>query len=470
MEGLKQMNPEEKKGFFHFFSKQSTKYGINTLLTILIVLGILIFIEAISYRHHKRFDLTTDSRYTLSQQSRQILSSLQKDIKAIAFYKEGQLEKEPIKNLLEQYAYSSKHFTFEFIDPDRKPELAEKYKIADYETIVLECNGREERIYKGDEQRITNGILKVIRNEKKTVYFTKGHGEHEILDFSKRGYSAARIAMEDENYIIKDILLLREKIPADASVVIISGPQKDFFESEIKEIASYLEKGGKVIFMIDPYTSPRISEFLKQYDILLGDDMIIDTLSRLFGADYLTPVVTNYEYHPITKDFNLATFFTTVRSVRVSEKKKEGVSAQVLASTGPGSWAETDRKSIEEGKPEFDKAKDRKGPVPIAAVATINEKKDGKSRSGSLVVFGDSDFADNTLINLSGNKDLFLNTIGWLAGENALISIRKKPKNASPVVLTRKQGQIVFWSSVVILPLIILFLGIIVFRRRRRNQ
>ena len=223
------MNPENKKGFGNFLKNRSIKYGANTLLLALIVLGILVLIEAISFRHHKRIDLTADQRYSISQQTRQLLSSLKKDIKATAFYKEGQAEKNLIKNLLEQYAYHSKRFTFTFVDPDRKPAVADKYKITNYGTIILETDGRQERVYQADEQRITNGILKAIRDTKKTIYFIKGHGENEILDFGKTGYSAVRIALEDENYIIKSLLLLREKSPEDATVLVVSGPKKDFF-------------------------------------------------------------------------------------------------------------------------------------------------------------------------------------------------------------------------------------------------
>ena len=467
---------DPKKGLLpNFLTKRSTRYGANMLLMILIFLGIIIFIEAISIRHHKRIDLTEDSRYSLSQQSRQVLSSLKKDVRAIAFYKEGQGGKNSTRDLLDQYVYHSKRFKFEFIDPDRNPVKANKYKIDSYGTIVVESNGRQERVYMGDEERITNAILKATSDKKKTIYFVKGHGENEILDFGKNGYSAAKMALEDENYYIKELFLLREKeIPHDASLLVISGPKKEFFKSEIEKIAAYIEKGGRVLFMIDPYTSTRVKEFLKKYNVILGENIIVDVLSRLFGAeDYLTPVVSNYKYHPITKDFNIASFFPVSRSVEVDKEIKEGISAKILVSTGNGSWAETDKKSIEDGKPAFDDKKDQKGPVPVAAVVTIenNLKGEGdkKTPKGSLVVFGDSDFANNTFFRLSGNGDLFLNTIGWLAEEGELIAIRKKRKNASPVVLTRFQRKVVFWSSVILLPLTVLLIGAVVFQRRRKK-
>ncbi len=80
---------------------------------------------------------------------------------------------------------------------------------------------------------------------------------------------------------------------------------------------------------------------------------------------------------------------------------------------------------------------------------------------------GDSDFAGNAYLNLMGNKDFFLNMFGWLAEETALISVRKKPTELTPLTLTETQSNFVFWLCVVIAPTLILALGVGVVGRRR---
>jgi ABC-type uncharacterized transport system involved in gliding motility auxiliary subunit len=219
--------------------------------------------------------------------------------------------------------------------------------------------------------------------------------------------------------------------------------------------------------------------------------LVIETnaLGRLFGGDYHMPAVTAYEPHAITKDFvGIMTIFPVVRSVSVSPKLPAGVSAQALMFTSPHplSWAETDLKAFHEGRSTFDEGSDRKGPISIAAVATVpvtkqagganvpaseEEKRPVASRSARLVVFGDSEFANNNFFTLQGNGDLFLNTVSWLAEEEDLIAIRPREGGGSgPVVLTAAQQPVIFWLPVVGLPLVVFAAGAVVFTRRRWQQ
>ncbi|MBW1677216.1 MAG: hypothetical protein JRJ79_11565 [Deltaproteobacteria bacterium] len=243
------------------------------------------------------------------------------------------------------------------------------------------------------------------------------------------------------------------------------------------------------MILIDPETDTGLKGFLKSWGIEVGQDVIVDKLSRLFGADYLTPIVSQYAgYHPITENFNTASFFPLARSIRVAEDVPEYVQNTELAETGPSSWAETDLVMLKKGEASFDRQKDTMGPIPVAVVSTIkhetkeaegeglgggeyeaeesDDKKDAP-RPARIVVFGDSDFAGNAYVNLSGNRDLFMNALSWLAEEEDLIAIRPKKREGQPVVLSYTQGRVIFWASVVLLPGAVLIFGIVVLRLRR---
>jgi len=227
--------------------------------------------------------------------------------------------------------------------------------------------------------------------------------------------------------------------------------------------------------------------YLKDYGFNVGDNIIIDKLSQVFGANYLTPVVTEYDKeHPVTKDFGVATFFPLARSVEVENDPAKG--RYQMVKTGDASWAETDKKALEDGRVEYNEGKDKRGPVSIGAVASVEikepdshaehaghaameQQKDkeeaGRKNYAKIVVFGDSDFVNNTNINLAGNRDFFLNTVNWLAEEADMISIRKKEADATPVILTASQGRLIFWLPVIIMPSLILVSGIGILTRRR---
>jgi ABC-type uncharacterized transport system involved in gliding motility auxiliary subunit len=202
------------------------------------------------------------------------------------------------------------------------------------------------------------------------------------------------------------------------------------------------------------------------------------------------PVVMAYERHAITKELgNVMTMFPMVRSVQVAKELPPGITGQGLAMTSAESWAETDLKALKEGRSAFDPDSDRRGPIGIAAVATISTDKTGTSasspesseptekeksaapRAARLVVFGDSEFANNNLFPVQGNGNLFLNTVSWLAEEEDLIAIRpRKGGGSGPIMLTAAQAPLIFWLPVVLLPLGVLGSGAVVFMRRKWQQ
>lgn len=468
------------------FSGRSVKYGANTVIMVLVFSGILVMVALMSVKYKARWDLTSTKRYTLSEQTRKILSSLDREIEVIAFYRSDERTRQAMGDLLESYATITPKFTYWFVDPDKKPGLAEKYGVTSYRTTLVRSGGRQEVVSYESEEKVTNAVIKVTRDVVKTVYFLTGHGESGVNDDQKTGFKAARESIEKENFKVKELVLVdKEKVPDDCSVLVVSGPHKDLLADELGKITKYIDGGGSLLFMIDPYTVPGIAGYLGNYGFHIGNDIIVDTLSKVFGANYLVPVVTSYEKeHPVTEEFSLMTFFPLARSVAV--QKNPGAGIYTLASSGESSWAETDRKALEDGKAKFTEGSDRPGPVPIASVVTLDvspEKMktggdDGAEKGGEnsskiyskIMVIGDSDFVNNTNINLAGNRDFFLNTVSWLAEEADLISIRKKAAGLTPVILTAGQGRFIFWVGVVVPPTVVAVVGIGFFVRRRSGK
>jgi ABC-type uncharacterized transport system involved in gliding motility auxiliary subunit len=104
----------------------------------------------------------------------------------------------------------------------------------------------------------------------------------------------------------------------------------------------------------------------------------------------------------------------------------------------------------------------------VGAVARLRGE-DG--RSGRLLVLGDSDFATNFFLDYLGNRDLLLNAMSWLAGDEGLIAARppKKEPGTEQFFVTARQGRIAFWLGTVLQPAIILVIGTIIYYRRRRG-
>ncbi len=460
-----------------FLGERSTKYGVNAALYSLTFLGIVVLINYLSTRHHYRWDTTQAGVYSLSPQSTKVLKELEQDLEIRAFV-EGGSDPE-IRELLETYAYVSPKVKYELIDPDRQPDLAQKYNITSYRTIHLQYGDRSMVVDEASEEDLTNGIIKVTRKEKKAVYFLSGHGEPDIDDLQEsRGYGQVRVSLENEGYEVKKLQFTspKEQVPEECDLLVIAGPERSLLEHEVRAVDQYLKRGGHALFLLNPRTAPELTAFLQNWGVRVGDDVIVDERLELFKGRTLDlrPIVSSYGFHPITENLTrrgtALTIYGISRSVEANGAGKKGLQAVSLVKTSPNSWAETDLEGIFQRRTaKLDPDKDKKGPVSLAVAVTAQLKEMGVDHDGEarLVVFGNAFFADNQYLGQYFNRDLFLNTVGWLAGEEELVSIRPRTLRASRVQFSAEEGTVIFYLSVLILPELLLLAGLTVWWQRR---
>jgi ABC-type uncharacterized transport system involved in gliding motility auxiliary subunit len=459
-------------------------YGANTIVSTIVFFAILVLLVLIAELKPLRLDLTQTRSFSLSEQTRKVLNEIDKPIAVKVFISAsgpGATNKDKIKDLLDTYCYYDKNIKYEFVDPDSQPEITRRYDVKTYGTIVLEGYDKKQVVQTADEENITNAILKLSRKEQKKIYYLTGHGEHSLVADARDSFSNAKSALEKNLYAIAEFnLLQQEDVPGDAAALIIAGPQKQIPEREQAIIKNYLARGGKVILMLDPLTDSGMKDFLKGYGIQISDDVVVDRLSRLFGASERVPVVMEYGPHKITENFSEFTFYPDARSVVPSDKPPEGIEVQVLAATSPNAWAERNLEMLKEGKAAFDKDKDLPGPVPLVVLATIaghqepaeagqKDENSPPAKDGVLVVSGNSLFASNSYFNQYGNGDFFLNIVSFLADEANSITVQR-PNTNKPLLLTRAQASTIFWIVLIIVPLLVLTLGISVYRIRRSQR
>jgi ABC-type uncharacterized transport system involved in gliding motility auxiliary subunit len=470
----------------NFGTSRTARYGAGSALGVILVLGIVILLAVMTDKHTLRWDLTEGQRHSLAPQTIKVLENLSNDINVTGFFTSEGVQYEQARSLFDLYAKVSPKFKYELVDPVRQPGLARAAGITKADTTVVTAGDNSEKISELSEERLTNAVLRLTRTSKKTVYFITGHGERELDDQGENGYSRIKQELSDQNYDVKPLLLMQESdIPKDASLLVLAGPQKDYLPEELDAIGRYLRQGGRVLILIDPEAAPNIVAFLKDFNVKVGDDVIVDKMSRLFGADYLMPLAAQYAKHPVTKDFTVASFFPVARSVTVAGEKKDGVSTVPLVYTSDQAFAETDFETLKQGKAGYEEGQDLAGPVSLAVVGTIDPLKDEKEAGetpetrkgqpkkkdqGKFIVFGDSDFASNKFKALQGNGDLFMSSVNWLAEEADLVAIRPKAREFKPLMLDQLQMTLMFWVPVVIMPLGVLIVGIAVLTSRRKRQ
>jgi ABC-type uncharacterized transport system involved in gliding motility auxiliary subunit len=468
------------------FSGREARFGSLALASIAVVLAILVGINYIASRHNKRWDLTAAKQFTLSDQTKKVLQSLERPVVVRVFDRSDNFDR--FRARLDEYRYISDKLSVEYIDVERRPALANQYKVQSFGTVVFEYDGRTERVTSDGEQELTNGLIKVVQGRENKVYFVQGHGEKSTEGSDREGYGTIASALTSDNFKHEPLVLAQVKeVPADATVVIIAGPQADFLAPEIDMLKAYLARGGKLMVMLDPPDRPdspdltNLIALVKEWGIDPGNNVVVDAsgVGQVIGTGPEVPIAAKYNQHPITDRFNLLTAYALARSVTSMQGGANNHFAQNIVETSPSSWAETDVKELLSSgrvQRETDKG-DIAGPVSLAAAVSAAaetqassakpEPSDAPKPETRLVVFGDSDFASNRWLGISGNRDLFLNAVNWLAQQENMISIRPKDPEDRRITMTADQDRRIFWLTVFIIPGLILLAGVQTWWRRR---
>lgn len=480
------------------FSGRNARLGSLAAASVVVVLAILVAINYLASRHNKRWDWTAARQFSLSDQTKKVLHSLEKPVRIRVFAKPEDFNR--FRERLDEYQYESKEVNVEYIDPDRRPTLANQDKVTQMNTVVLEYDGRTERVTSDTEQALTNGLIKVVQGKQTKLYFVQGHGERSPDDSERTGYSTIAGLLGSENFATDKLVLAQQRqVPADATVVVIAGPKQDFFPAEIEALKAYLAKAGKVLFLLDPREradAPALTNLValvKEWGIEVSDDVVINVpadmqvtdgevidvtaLASLPNSDGTFVLAAKYNPHPIIQGFRVLSAYRMSRSVSASASGSDGRTAQSLVETTATSWAETDLKRLTaSGQVAREPAKgDKSGPVSIAAAvsapvadAPAGDQNPAQDKPETRVaVFGDSDFGSNGLLGFQGNHNLFMNTVNWLAQQENLISIRPRDPQDRRVTLTARQQSLIRLLAIFVIPGLILAAGVQTWWRRR---
>ncbi|MBY0276708.1 GldG family protein [Candidatus Binatia bacterium] len=449
-------------------SARSTKYGTNMVVYSLLFIALLVGVNWFGARHNKRWDVSESGVFTLSPQAKNVLAGLDKDVEMQAFLEGG--HDPEIEALFESFAYGSPRVKTTLVDPDKQPELTEKYGVRAYRTVRVAYGENSTTVSQPSEETLTNALIKVTKQTAQMVCFLDGEGEPDIDDQqTSQGFAEAKAALTSENYQTKKLVLIQEgKVPDDCNIVVVAAPERALLPQQVDAIAAFLKKGGKAVFMLPPRQGNELSPLLAEYGVKLGNDAVVDQVVRLFQGPQLglNPIVSTYGAHPITKDIKERTVFPLTRSVDVGQTKP-GLTVVSLAKTSQSSWAETDLTTLFDAQSAVLEESDVKGPVSIAAAVDADLKKLGTGEGDArLVVFGTAAFADNKNINTLYNRDLFLNSVGWLSNQEELLSIRPRTVRASRVEFSEEQATAIFYLSVLVIPELLMIIGLAVWWRR----
>jgi ABC-type uncharacterized transport system involved in gliding motility auxiliary subunit len=470
---------------------RQTKYGAYITVYLLVIIAVLGAANWLASRHNKSVDTTSNKRYSLSDQTEKVVKGLKQDVTILYFDRSNNFSGSGgARDLLDRYKNLSTKLNVEFIDPEKKPLIAKAEGVRSIPSTIIKVGARKEEAKSLTEEEITSALIRSLKGGERNACFVMGAGEHSLDDTGSDGYSLMKDVLTRNNYKTRTMSLTGAKqegetpanvkigqaaggkpeVPKDCTILVVGAPKYDYPEPAAQAIKAYVEGGGHALFMVAPplqmgqddsSDNPELAKLLAGWGVTANKNLILDLSGR--GAPMFGPEValaSNYESHPIVNPMkDVATLFKLSRSLEV--KSADKTSVEKLISTSEDSVAITD---LTKPDVRIDPKKAKKGPFVLAAAGTYNG-----TAKGRFVVTGSGSWAANSYLRFKPNRDLFLNMMNWLSSDEDLISIRPKSPDDQAVNI-QKLGQkmpLIFWSSIVFLPLIVIASGVAVWWRRR---
>ena len=480
-----------------------SQLGLNSLLTIVLGLAVLVGVNYFGFRYYLRHDFSKGNYYRLSEKTVQILQSLPEPIEITTSLSTSTLKPE-IEDLLREYKYKGRdkvrlEFVDAAVDLTKAEELEKKYSLdpSQENVVIFEYKDRhkilndtdladygepnpftgqagEMKDFKGEAQ-FTAAIQSLVEDKTAKVYFLSGHGERSIAEATTPGGLGALDTYIKRDNVTTATLNFAETgnvVPDDADALVIAGPRSPLSPAEVQAVSSYLsDKNGKVIVMEDPQAVSGLEPVVERYGIQLQDDVVLAQI-RMGGANLIvrTATATDYADHPAVRSLKgLNLKLDNARSLApVKDPANPNVSKDVALVRTPGTifWGET---NFEDPKPQYDVGTDIAGPLTLAMAYDGGEiPGDGVKLIGTrLVVIGSSTFLSNEKIDGNG-LDFFLNLLNWELKKDEAIGISPKAAQEFGLSVGPLQKSTIIVFALLIAPGISLIAGIGVWLSRRR--
>ena len=493
------------------FIGRTGRYGTNSIIMMVAFTGISILIGVITFENNSRIDLTATNQFSLATRTKDLLKNLEEPVRATAFYKENAgrnpaavVRRAKVEDTLKEFAARSSKFSYRIVDPDFKPDIANKYfgaRPVDFvsESVVVEGLESEQfdvveprdQSYSQLEQDLVTSMLVATGRERKTIYFLSGHGERSINSSAPDCYLQLRAGLEQDNYRVESLRWnpteTEVDVPEDAAMLVIARPTTELPQSHANVLDLYLKgenrdgssrrEGGRMIFLVEVDTNESFRTFLARWGVIalkgyiLDQDRHVSENPNILRLEAYNPQAPPEIIFPRGEPLQVSFMPGAIALALLNDGLRISLP---LAATSVESYLIDDPERTEPITDAGDES-DTQGPftpaVLVRAVGPVGEPAPASQPSESalswLVVFGDSDFVANSFFSRGGGADFFLNSTNFLLGDFSLVSIRDKAFTFREFNLNQNELRFVRFSSWFFLPGLLGLMAALVWWMRR---
>jgi len=445
----------------------SRRVLLRGLLGVAGALVLAVALERLAVWSGLRTDLTFEQSFELAPATRKALAELPGELTATLYHDRFDPRARHTRLLLESLAESGPVKVRERLLSDSPAEL-DRFGIAGSNTVVFELGPRFETVERPLEATLFEALYRLRSRNHGVIGVLRGAGEGDIASDAELGFSGLAAALATEGYAVRSLVTASlAEIPAGVDAVLLLGPRRALLPESVAAIERYLERGGRLLALLEPGAESGVEPMLEHWGIQAPDGVIVDPASGA-GTDAapgVDPIAYNYESHPLSRGLNpdRMTFFAGARPLLVRNAgPDDSVRRVVLAS--PHSWVTPDLSVL---------SKRRVAPAPDGAARSYHTiaaagrypRAGGEAR---IVVIGDSDFASNRYLRALYNLDLVMNAVHWAVERESEITLRPKLRTPNQFPLPIQNTLGTFHGVGLLVPELLLLGGGLIWLRRRQ--
>ncbi|MEY2571698.1 MAG: gliding motility-associatede transport system auxiliary component [Acidimicrobiaceae bacterium] len=433
-------------------------------LVVLVVVGV----NVAAARSSTQADLSADSRFTLSAETRQVVASVHTPLRISAFvFEQGGVSRDA-QFLLDRYHELNDDITYRIVDPDEKPAEAKRYNISGYSTVVVEYEGRRADAPEVSEIQVSSAILRVLRGDTKPVCFVSGHGEPSLDDESQKGLTKVRDLLTTNGYAPRAIDLTTGggSVPQDCVVVLEVGPTVALTPTEQQALVDYGRRQGRLLVLGDSGldSDADLNPVLEPWGISISNALVLDP-ARGVQQDPFGIIVQSFpSANPIVRNIP-SIELTLATGLLTTSDEGNGLTVSNLAATSSSGYLDADQ-SISKTAPDI------AGPIVVAAAADQSRVAGSTTIERTRVVaVANSHWLTNEFVDDLGNRRLLVNSMLWLTEAEQLLTVGAAPPQPRALPWTNEREHAVVAVAVVGVPGAVVAVGVLQWmggRRRRR--
>lgn len=505
--------------------RQRVSSTISGIVVIIALAGIIVLVNVLLYRSNIQLDLTKNQNFTLTDTSAQIVSKFKTPVVATVLYDSStQDQQQRAVDLFKQYAARNDKFSYQSINAAVDPLAAQRYEAKSNPAIIFEQGTRKQQVSSVDEQTFTRALQQLQITTVRRVLIMSGHQELPTA-FDQQGNSLNGTvqALTDNNFKVEVYNSINgTSTPASSTdtsatptptnldpandILLIAGPRSKFTDDEIKRITSFLRQGGKALMAydinrnVDPAQATNMNDLLSNWGVKFNRGVIIEQdptrrtqqtpLELVPQLDTSSPLANGMAAGnqnvvallstSIDKGTNTNITYSGVLTSSVNSYLKVNLQSQSAEfeqgdTRGPLTVVTTIEQKATDPlaplppTPTAAPVATTPGATPAATpTATATAAPSNQPLNTRIVLMGTpSIFSDYGLNRSASNTTFFINAMNYLNESTDSVVINSKTSASTPFSINDSQSTVTFWSTFLGLPLLILFLGLIFWWRRR---